>query len=808
MNLTYENRPLRVLFPNRFPYIRFGCIDGANKVRYGCTYQGLMVEIFTLLAKRLGYRLQITINNDLIWNGNLSTILEESDVDALGIPLPTTKHPEMYADLTLPIYKAEENILIYLPGHMDDSWWNMFSVFDRTVWILLLVMFTIKCVFCCLVNRAEVRLKTKKSLSGLEVVWELIQLQLFQSPSTNFTFVSARVPLTLFSLLQTTLLLGILTSWFLSSLLRVPNRAAFLKSDYIFREITRGRRELISQGPTSWIYTNTGQEYIRLTGALNGTSIRKVPPEEILKKVREEGALLFTETDTRGYYEARKYCDIFPSTFMLPPIEKSIMLRKDSPLTAKFNKLISEDYRRFNGYYRKYSNMNQNTRCNQFKIGQPLELQVFLGLFMICASLSVGACCVFVVEMICMNTTFLSKQLRVLFPNHFPYVNSECINSNGRVRYGCAYPGLMVDILNFIAKRMGYTLYAKLDNDQIWRGNVSALWELPDIDTIGVPLQRSMERLKYVDFTKSMYEAEGRIMIYTAADLDDGWWNMFKVYDKTSWIMMLVMLIIECIFLSAVNHLEARACFKKHVRNVDVVWNVVKIQFFQSASSNFYFTSGKLSLWWFALLQSTLMLGVLTSWFLSSLLKTPTYSNLLAEDYIYKEIGTGERKLIAQGSTSWFYTETGATFSKLAKVLNGSFAERVLPSDIIHRMRNEGALLFTALDKGSYAEVRQYCDIQSTNIVFPPIDAKIMLAKNSSLLPWFNDIIVHNQKRLQNLYRKYTTIKVDSICENFKIGDELKVKSFTGLFIICGLLLAISCCVFIIEMMVDKNILI
>ncbi|CAD5235139.1 unnamed protein product [Bursaphelenchus xylophilus] len=391
-----------------------------------------------------------------------------------------------------------------------------------------------------------------------------------------------------------------------------------------------------------------------------------------------------------------------------------------------------------------------------------------------------------------MNTTFFPNRLRVLFPNDFPYADSKCINSIGRVRYGCAYPGLMVDILNFIAKELGYVLHARVDHDLYWKG---------------VPLQKTRELMQYGEFTKSLYTADGRIMIYTAADMDDGWWNVFKVYDSATWIMMLIMIIVECAFLCAVNHLEMRVRAKKRVNHVDVVWSIVEVQFFQSASNNLRFTSGKLSLWCFALLQTKLMLGVLTSWFLSSLLTEPNFSSLLDEDYVFNQIASGSRKLISQGSTSWFYTETGATYARLTKVLNGSFAEIVQPEEIVSRMRKEGALLFTELDTGSYVEASRYCDIESTRVVFPQIGSKIMLPRNSSLLPRFNDIIEHNQKRFQSIYRKYTELKEDSICHRFKLGDDLTVTTFTGLFVICGVLLGLSVCICIVEMIVNKHVL-
>ncbi|CAD5228852.1 unnamed protein product [Bursaphelenchus okinawaensis] len=375
-----------------------------------------------------------------------------------------------------------------------------------------------------------------------------------------------------------------------------------------------------------------------------------------------------------------------------------------------------------------------------------------------------------------MNTTDERKVLRVTFPNHFPYINyADCVVGDA-IAKSCGYPGLMYDIFKLIAREIDYRLEPVMKSDIKFEDLESITERMITLNynSVGIPFQKTAERMEVADLTDTMYEVDGYIMIYVAEAMDEGWWNIFKVYDNSTWALFFVILILECVFVCFVNQIEIRWKFKKNVRNRELVWSVIRLQLFQAASTKLYFFAGKFSLWLFSLLQCSMFLGILTSWFLASIIIVDKHDAILNEGYIFDQIAKGHRRLISQGNTEWFYNETGESYFKLTTALKGHTAELVDPMKIISRVRDHGDLIYVHSDTGSYLEAKRYCDIKHTKVTFPSIGAHIMLPKNSTLLPLFNKAIRENKRRLTNIYRRYNTLKLVSVCDNFVLGDALR----------------------------------
>ncbi|CAD5214749.1 unnamed protein product [Bursaphelenchus xylophilus] len=368
----------------------------------------------------------------------------------------------------------------------------------------------------------------------------------------------------------------------------------------------------------------------------------------------------------------------------------------------------------------------------------------------------------------------------------------------------------MVEIISAITNALGYRLHILVDtNESLNYSRMHEILQAGKIDTVGVPFQDTEDRRKTVDLTHSLYTVDSYILIRASGGIDENWWSIFRIYDTYSWCLIGLLFFLQCVFAYVVAKAEAKAGLQTKHGLCSIVWQVVRIQFFQSGQVNFRFSSGRFSLFLFALLQGTVIVGMFTSWFLSSLIRTPSYSNLKLSSYVFAEIASGRRRLVTEGSENWFRDQTssvGTSFQKLQDALRG----RKLVAGLSHKealkmVRDEGALMYTQKDWVGYVHAIRHCEIVKTHVAFPPVGTHLLFPKNSTLLPKINQIIAKNSLRFQNIYKRYTSLTSTAACNKFRPGQPLRTAFFNGLIIVCGALFLIAGTILLLEILLAKN---
>uniref|UniRef100_A0A1I7SII1 PBPe domain-containing protein n=2 Tax=Bursaphelenchus xylophilus TaxID=6326 RepID=A0A1I7SII1_BURXY len=229
------------------------------------------------------------------------------------------------------------------------------------------------------------------------------------------------------------------------------------------------------------------------------------------------------------------------------------------------------------------------------------------------------------------------------------------------------------------------------------------------------------------------------------------------------------------------------------------------MQCLQNHELDFHFKAGKFSLWLFAFLQCSILLGVFASWFLYSLIRPPDYDWLRHNRYVFDQLAQGERQLITEGSTKWFTERKakGHTYPYLdfKLALEGKEILGKSAKEAVEEVARNGAIMYTRADWQSYFLASRHCNIIKTHVVFPPLGAHLILPKNSSLTPKVNQVIKANKMKFGAIYRRYTEMiskeaVMTSICGEFKPGDPLKMSFFYGLFIVIASLFLFALALF------------
>jgi hypothetical protein len=142
--------------------------------------------------------------------------------------------------------------------------------------------------------------------------------------------------------------------------------------------IARKENYLISSTPNNWFYQkvriSTVFPYAELREALQKNPLRTSPSTAYtLKTVQKGKAIVYAQDDDPTIFRSLEYCDIVSMHNGLPKTDTHLLLKKDSPLLEKFNRVIDENLVHIMRICRKYIAFKDRLKkCNKRPGYKPL----------------------------------------------------------------------------------------------------------------------------------------------------------------------------------------------------------------------------------------------------------------------------------------------------------------------------------------------------------------------------------------------------------------------------------------------------
>lgn len=111
-------------------------------------------------------------------------------------------------------------------------------------------------------------------------------------------------------------------------------------------------------------------------------------------------------------------------------------------------------------------------------------------------------------------------------------------------------------------------------------------------------------------------------------------------------------------------------------------------------------------------------------------------------------------------------------------------------------------MLFNQDDDRSYFKSMEHCGLVAVADAMPRKEAHLMIRKNSPLLKKLNEAIKQNRMMIPKIVGKYfDKSKARVHCNDNKVYRPLKLIPYTGLFLVCLIVVGFAFFVFMAEIM-------
>ncbi|CAD5214821.1 unnamed protein product [Bursaphelenchus xylophilus] len=361
---------LRVLYAGGLPGINTNCTGfPVLTPRKSCQFPGLHVEIIKRIADVLNMTIEpyyhegeLPVVGSII-DGKITGLMgyiHNGSVDTIALMVGQSEERRKYFEFTDPLYYSLGKVFINMPENTWDKYFAYFQSYQCNSWFAIGVALILQCLLTVLVHKVEGELKQEAVRCTIsESVWQIIRLQLLQPETLEHSSTAGKFSVVIFSLVQCTVIMGVLSSYIFSNLVRPPQPIPF-KSLYEFTSLLEaGTLHLVDVSSTGPMYdmiqTSNASDLVLLRRALKQNPVRKTNSvEHALEMMDEPGAVLVRYEDEHLAFEAYKKCDIYISEALLPPSRGYLMFKKGYPRMEEVNKAIGLEYHNFRKMWLKY----------------------------------------------------------------------------------------------------------------------------------------------------------------------------------------------------------------------------------------------------------------------------------------------------------------------------------------------------------------------------------------------------------------------------------------------------------------------
>ncbi|KAI6237620.1 hypothetical protein M3Y95_00284500 [Aphelenchoides besseyi] len=409
----------------------------------------------------------------------------------------------------------------------------------------------------------------------------------------------------------------------------------------------------------------------------------------------------------------------------------------------------------------------------------------------------------------------MSDTLKILYARSFPLVNPHCRFPPLHVNNFCRYPGVLVEILNLLAKEANLTIKALTWKDLLpdvqdsifykcFKTNTSCVDQLvyemlqnSKIDLFADVEFKTAALERRFDVTDPLYLAQSRVLKIKSSGRYDKLWSFFNIYNPSVWCALLLVWILQWLTIVLVKTCESKVTGKSTTSAGETAWLILRAQLLQNQNIKFNFRAGRFTFFAFSALNCMFLLGIFSSFIVANLFKSvPTERSIedvlsLLQRREFRLVTTNEIALFTMLNSTEMYP-----FVTLRSILKDN-PPRVVRrfEDAIQLVVDGEALLFQTFDDPTYAKSNGICEgLTRIESVGMPIFAKhLLLRKDSIFTERLNRAIIVNRERIRHFVRKYSSyIQNQHDCTQQKVNSPLKIIPYIGLFIVCACLMALG----------------
>ncbi|KAI6224068.1 hypothetical protein M3Y95_00844200 [Aphelenchoides besseyi] len=410
--------------------------------------------------------------------------------------------------------------------------------------------------------------------------------------------------------------------------------------------------------------------------------------------------------------------------------------------------------------------------------------------------------------------------LNVFFPDYFPFVSNECARFPSlHVTERCLLPGVLVEIIHAISTETNLTIiprtaldfgYELSELDDIGTF-LYGLIENGTIDLVASSLQWTEKRAERFEFTEPIYEAQTHVIKRRHEGKYDKIWGFFSTYDNKTWIALAIAWILQFVFCLIAYCCEANLTQQSPPNPAEVAWRILRIMLMQPDNVEFKTKSGKFSLFFFSLLQGTVLLGVYSSCILANIIHSNQSRSPETMAKLLQDLRNNEFYIAATNPQKWIFekinTSTEFPYSELRTALIGNEIHvRPRIDEVIDLVVEDRGILFNQDDDRSFFESLKHCELTALYDSMPRVRAHLMFRKNHPHLSVVNSAIRTNRLLFQRILAKYSDRAMKKVRCGGTVGYEaLKLTPYTGVLLVCFVIAFIGVVILGLEIMFGRQ---
>ncbi|CAD5213980.1 unnamed protein product [Bursaphelenchus xylophilus] len=370
MSNTTNITKLRVLYTGGLPAVNTKCIGyPVQNPKKTCMFPGLHTEIMKLFADRLGLTVEpLFIHSEQPFIGDVENdtvtgllgYVHNDTVDTIALCVGQSDERRKYFDFTNAVYFSVGKAFLNVPENTWNKFFAFFQSYQYTSWIGIGVALLLQCILCIFVNRIEAQIQmrnTKKRF--IEVVWQMLRLQLLQSETLQYSSMAGKFSVVVFSLVQCTVVMGVLSSYIYSNLVRPKPPLPFKTFSQFTAMMADRTLHLVELTKASIFYDtvmkSNASDFTRMRHAFSGNPLRLgTSIKHVLQLLDEPGAVLLRYEDEHLSFEAYKKCNIYMTDMLLPPAWGYFVFKKGFPFMDQINQLLERERYKIDKLWNKY----------------------------------------------------------------------------------------------------------------------------------------------------------------------------------------------------------------------------------------------------------------------------------------------------------------------------------------------------------------------------------------------------------------------------------------------------------------------
>ncbi|KAI6174516.1 hypothetical protein M3Y97_00999400 [Aphelenchoides bicaudatus] len=320
-----------------------------------------------------------------------------------------------------------------------------------------------------------------------------------------------------------------------------------------------------------------------------------------------------------------------------------------------------------------------------------------------------------------------NNELRVFYPANPPSVMTNCISfphlysSND-----CPFPGLMVEIIGLLARESNLTIRALTaadfgyEPDQLKDVASNGLLDMlrnGTVDLIAMSFQVTQQREKQFSFTETIYKVQTRVLKQPESRKFTKIWAFFSNYDHYVWTAFVIVWLLQWMLGLLVQQMEANISGQKAPPLLESTWKFLRMLLRQPERLRCCSWGGKVSIFLFAFVQCTVLLGLYSSLILANIIKSND-KEVETVGTILDQLMRHERYMVTDAPSKWIFefinNSLAYPYPEFKRVFkHNPFKITHSVEETLNEVIENNAVVFVQDDDKVNFEARQRCELEA-----------------------------------------------------------------------------------------------